>query len=34
MPKVVRDIMTKNVVTIEANRTALEAAQNNGREGY
>ena len=27
MPKVVRDIMTKNVVTIEANRTALEAAK-------
>jgi CBS domain-containing protein len=27
MPKVVRDIMTKNVVTIEVNRTALEAAK-------
>lgn len=27
MPKVVRDIMTKNVITIEANRTALEAAK-------
>jgi CBS domain-containing protein len=27
MPKVVRDIMTKNVVTIEINRTALEAAK-------
>jgi CBS domain-containing protein len=27
MPKVVRDIMTKNVVTIEVNRTAMEAAK-------
>jgi CBS domain-containing protein len=27
MPKVVRDIMTKNVVTIEVNRAALEAAK-------
>ena len=27
MPKVVRDIMTKHVVTIDENRTALEAAK-------
>ena len=27
MPKVVRDIMTKYVVTIDANRTSLEAAK-------